>query len=510
VYQIRCMARNLAANSAARDPDGSEFRAENGAGAGAWMGLDRGLVAEFVGIRIDPAVFEISRHLDRYCVAGVASLINPSVLERSLVFRCASGMSALLRSGHWTFSHRTVWKKLMLDASRSAKSPTPPANDVLSRAEAAIGWVRLVAFVAGLLRARCSHFVSWWFPVAIWSCYHNAAWGQSHYGLVPWAAGGALMPQATEREFAAPDFTASDFVTPPRVVDRYNPGKIEAADDIAHSTGGLIPDHPPSIAAPTVQWFPDGLIYRSYLGSVREPRFACVLTYEKDQGWLWDVSLGGRVGIVRYGAGPDFWPDGWQVDMEGAAFPRLDPFGPSTPLLSTDFRFGLPVTYGSGPFRFKTGYYHLSSHLGDEFMLANPDVERSNYSRDAVILAASYYFGHCPPGQYDWRCYGEVTWADWAASRGGVAKPWEFLFGLEYSPAFEFERGTPFAAFNTHLREEANFGGHLSMQIGWQTRRGPSGALFRFGGEYVNGKSTQASFFRDHESRVGVGLWYDY
>lgn len=254
------------------------------------------------------------------------------------------------------------------------------------------------------------------------------------------------------------------------------------------------------------QWFPDGLVYRSYLGSDREPRFACVWTYERDQGWLWDVTLGGRVGLWRWGDSHGAWPDGWQVDMEGAAMPRLDPLGPSTPLLSSDFRFGIPITYGEGPFRFKTGYYHLSSHLGDEFMLLHPEVERSNYSRDAIIMAVSYYFGD----QYAWRAYGEVTWADWAGSRGGVAKPWEFLVGFEYSPAFSFDRGRPFWAVHSHLREESNFGGHFSCQAGWQLPRGRSGQLFRFGAEYVNGKSTQASFFREHESRLGLGMWYDF
>ncbi|TVS14736.1 MAG: DUF1207 domain-containing protein [Planctomycetaceae bacterium] len=266
----------------------------------------------------------------------------------------------------------------------------------------------------------------------------------------------------------------------------------------------------PDDSPPTMQWFPNGLIYRSYLGSQRESRFACVLTKDEHLGWLWDVSLGGRVGLVRYGSGPDFWPDGWQVDIEGAAFPRLDPWGVSTPLLSTDFRFGIPITYGQGPWRFKTGYYHISSHLGDEYMIATPDFTRYNYSRDAFILAFSYYFGRSPATRYDWRCYAEVTWADWAKSRGGVAEPWEFLFGVEYSPALEFRGGAPFATVHAHLREEARFGGHFSMQAGWQLQRGPSGALFRFGGEYVNGKSTQGSFFKEYENRIGVGMWYDF
>jgi hypothetical protein len=30
------------------------------------------------------------------------------------------------------------------------------------------------------------------------------------------------------------------------------------------------------------------------------------------------------------------------------------------------------VTYGRGRWQFKTGYYHISAHLGDEFLLMNP------------------------------------------------------------------------------------------------------------------------------------------
>ncbi len=38
---------------------------------------------------------------------------------------------------------------------------------------------------------------------------------------------------------------------------------------------------------------PDGLIYRSYLAGGKEPRFASQWVYERDQGWLWDLTAGG-------------------------------------------------------------------------------------------------------------------------------------------------------------------------------------------------------------------------
>ena len=73
----------------------------------------------------------------------------------------------------------------------------------------------------------------------------------------------------------------------------------------------------------TWQVLPTGLMYKSYLAGGREPRFGTQFVHERSQGWLWDTTLGARVGLLRYGTENDFWPEGWQLDVEGAAFPRL-------------------------------------------------------------------------------------------------------------------------------------------------------------------------------------------
>jgi hypothetical protein len=67
----------------------------------------------------------------------------------------------------------------------------------------------------------------------------------------------------------------------------------------------------------------------------------------------------------------------------------------------------------------------------------------------------------------------------------------------------------PFLAVNTHLREEHNFGGDLTVQAGW-LRRGVVGQTLRFGGHYFNGKSSQFQFFDNWEEQMGLGLWYDF
>jgi hypothetical protein len=248
------------------------------------------------------------------------------------------------------------------------------------------------------------------------------------------------------------------------------------------------------------QLLPDGLIYRSYLAGFKEPRLHSLWAYEQDLGWVWDIALGGRVGILRFGNHNDAKPDGWQIDLEGAGFPRLDP-EEERDLVAVDFRAGVPITYGTGPHRTKIAYYHLSSHLGDEFLLKNPTVIRYNYSRDVLVLGQSYYITP------DWRVYGEAGWAFYS----GVGGEWEFQFGVDYSPIADWGfRGSPFAAFNGHLREEVDFGGNLVAQLGWQWRQRKSGHLFRLGIEYFNGKSDQFEFFNAYENKIGLAFWYDY
>jgi len=254
------------------------------------------------------------------------------------------------------------------------------------------------------------------------------------------------------------------------------------------------------------QVLPEGLIYRSYLAGAKEPRIGCQWVYDYQKRWLWDITFGGRVGILRYGNDDIIRPQGWQIDLEGAAFPRLDMqrhpnASHSNDLVACDYRAGIPVTYGCGRWQTKMGYYHISSHLGDEFMIRDPNYRRINYSRDSLMLGQSFYWTD------DLRLYGEVACA---INPSGGALPWEFQFGIDYSPAEPSGlKPQPFAAINAHLREDVRFGGNLVVQAGIQWR-GVTGHLFRLGLHYFNGMSDQFEFFDQYESKLGFGIWYDF
>ena len=190
---------------------------------------------------------------------------------------------------------------------------------------------------------------------------------------------------------------------------------------------------------------------------------------------------------------------GWEIDAEGAAQVRLD-LPNDVDVVGVDFRAGLPLTLGIGPHRTKFGYYHLSSHTGDEFLLKNPDFERLNYARDVLVLGQSYYV---TPSV---RLYAEAGWAFYS----DVGDPWEFQFGADYAPPTPTGfHGAPFFAINAHLREEVDFAAALTVETGWSWRN-ELGQLLRLGVVYYNGKSNQFSYFDDQEEQIGFGVWYDF
>jgi hypothetical protein len=250
------------------------------------------------------------------------------------------------------------------------------------------------------------------------------------------------------------------------------------------------------------QWLPAGLIYHSYMAGVHEPRMGIVAFHEGEGRTLWDATLGGRVGLLRYGDCRTMVPEGYQLDFYGAAVARLD-VEHRQDLDSTDYVFGFPLTYGIGNTQLKLGYAHLSSHLGDELAIREPGTlsQRINYVRDSIVFGASHF-----PFPI-WRLYGEVGWA---FHNSGGAQPWDSQFGTELTqPGATGESCTPFLAVNGRVREEHDFAGDVTVQAGW-LRRGVNGQTLRLGPHYYNGKSSQFQFNAKYEEQVGLGVWYDF
>ncbi|HZZ30219.1 MAG TPA: DUF1207 domain-containing protein [Pirellulales bacterium] len=265
--------------------------------------------------------------------------------------------------------------------------------------------------------------------------------------------------------------------------------------------GAIVPDGFDYADEPwSWQLMPDGLIWHSALAGTKEPRIGGVLLSDTGVDTKLDGTVGGRVGLLRFGNTADFRPQGWQVDAEGAAFIRQD-LTQNSDVDAYDFRIGFPVTYGWGDYQMKIAWYHTSAHIGDEFELKHPAFVRIDYSRNAIVWGHGYYLTP------DLRLYGEFEWAYFVA---GGSRPWAIQFGLEYNPVVRGWHGAPFFDINAYLKQENDWGGPLTVETGWQWRPEHGGQMVRTGFFYQTGPSIYGQFFRDSEQLIGYGLWYDY
>jgi len=256
-----------------------------------------------------------------------------------------------------------------------------------------------------------------------------------------------------------------------------------------------------AFAAGTWQVMPSGLMYRSYLAGEKEPRISSVWMKDQSGRTVWESTLGARVGLLRHGTTGAYRPQGWQLDFEGGALPRVLPGTESTMLEAVDFRVGIQSTWAIDRWHFKTGYYHLSSHLGDEFVIENPLVPRFNYVRDSTVTGVTYDITD------NWQTYGELAYA--LGAEDG-AKPIELQYGLQYSPLEFGLSGAPFAAINGHSRQDFGYVTSVNCQAGWQWRGVESQRLLRIGLQYYRGPALQYSFPGQNDRLFGAGMWIDF
>ncbi len=115
-----------------------------------------------------------------------------------------------------------------------------------------------------------------------------------------------------------------------------------------------------------------------------------------------DVSLGDDFAIYRW---IDIWGHGdLQIGIEAGIWSvfNMDPKNvrdSGTELVNTDFYGGIPLTYARDRWSFRFRIYHISSHLGDEFLVNHPEYvapnavfpkKRVNPSLEAIDFTTSY------------------------------------------------------------------------------------------------------------------------
>ena len=260
-------------------------------------------------------------------------------------------------------------------------------------------------------------------------------------------------------------------------------------------------------------WLPeDPPLFRPFIADPRQVIYSA--------GWRFDDNaLTKNIIDVSYGDSFPFyrWLNVWpwngqlQIDLEGCLWAVFDPCYESAPLMNADYYVAVPITYSVDRWQFRLRGYHISSHLGDEFLLDHPHYVRKNPSAEYLDFFVSHNLTD------EIRIYGGLGWV--------VAQDESYEFGPFYSAIGAELRllslgfldtknviyGCPI--FGMHFRQSADFKKHIDATyiIGYEF--GKLCGLFRrlrFFAEYHDGYSLEGQHSKTATNYFSLRFGYGF
>ncbi len=283
-------------------------------------------------------------------------------------------------------------------------------------------------------------------------------------------------------------------VPPDHPIATVNPANPDAAPGVA----AKVQSKPWSLFAPDTTFDP-------LLADPRWPNFSAAY-----DGYIGNhpplrnvasVSFGESISVYQSAAGP---AGQFELGIQAAVFAIFNLDGQSSDLVNADYFVGPILEYRNGDFSGFLRVYHQSSHLGDEFLLANPGVNRVNLSYEEVDAILSYDLF-----DKELRVYGGGGYLfdrDPANLKPGTAQ-----YGLEYhGPRIFPSQGiTPIAAVDFQNREQNKWNLDLSARIGLQFEDPAKySRRLQLLVEYYNGHSPNGQFLNQPIQYLGIGLHF--
>lgn len=260
-------------------------------------------------------------------------------------------------------------------------------------------------------------------------------------------------------------------------------------------------------------WLPeDPILFRPFIA---DPHQVCYSV-----GWRFndqvlaknviDVSYGDTLPLYRWFYVWPWWGQ-MQVEIEGALWAVFAPLQESAPLINADYYVAIPITYAIDKWSFRIRAFHISSHIGDEFLIEHPRFIRKNPSAEFLDFSVSHDFTD------EIRLYGVI---------GGILHQDESfktkrfyaeagtelrLEGLGFIDCRQQLYGLPFYA--VHFRYSADFKKHVDITYAlgyeWGRLRGRCKKVRLFA-EYHDGYSVEGQFCKFPTNYFGIRLVYGY
>jgi hypothetical protein len=247
---------------------------------------------------------------------------------------------------------------------------------------------------------------------------------------------------------------------------------------------------------------PNQNLFQPLIADPRWPRFSLAYQYfgkNRISKHVFAPNFGASFPLYR---GLTSNGDEWEIGMQAGLFGIMDIGRNPSALINADYFVGVPITYRSGPWSGLVRGYHISSHLGDEFMLTKEGkkTKRINLSYEGIDLILSYNFK-------DFRVYGGGGYL--VHKEPSYVKPLKVQVGAEYYSPNTYLNGRlrPIAGLDIKVEENAMWYIGTSLKAGVQLEN--SSLLsnkIQLMLEAFSGKSVHGQFYKDKVRYIGIGL----
>ncbi len=293
--------------------------------------------------------------------------------------------------------------------------------------------------------------------------------------------------------------------------------------------GTPVPEQTGEAASDGTGWLPGTRLFPSFIADPRRVAFSGGIRYHDDafnrfrtrygtdsqvlgkNRTFGAVSLGSRLPIYRW----DVKKGELQFEIEGSvwalfAFKHASGWlGDASTLLNADYYFAFPTTYVYKNFAIQFRPWHLSSHLGDEFIILYPEIARRNVSNEGIDIYASYYI--IPQV----RIYGGIG-CIYHSFKGAKFDPFYMEYGVEIRPfgPIRIARAFIFQPFVTaHMRNTQNnrfaINGNYAIGIELAARRGDYRPKMQLFFSFHHGPSLDGQFYHAKTSYYSLTLTFE-
>src|SRR3989339_18651 len=234
-------------------------------------------------------------------------------------------------------------------------------------------------------------------------------------------------------------------------------------------------------------------------GDPRELHFALRLAFPRNDGTIAEVAVGHYYGIYRWRLPKDIGT--MQINIGGGIFPRFY-FSDTKDLKVIDFYGNVPFDIRIGKWSGRFMFYHVSSHLGDDYIRTNGQMPNSN-SWNSLRSLLSYDVG------YSLRLYSGYTYH--LLVFPPEQKKEAFQTGFEIiSKVFRNGDTQVYWANDFQWWGRTQWKLMFNSQIGIKTGRKPKiGRGISYFLEFTTGPEYYGRFFNSEETRLGLGAKFE-